>query len=319
VPTREQVRQIAGVELDYDSAAGQLGIPPGQAYMIATGHPADGGDTPSDLQRRNGGLLRSSQRLANPPQENPSANESVKSWMAARVAADEHMRTIAARRTAEPPEPADPDENRDLIVLLTRDHNQVRFLVQQLSALPGHKKGGSPGDIARRESIVDMIAVRLSKHESAEEELLWPTVRTSLTDGDKWADRALSQEQEGKETVAALADLDPDSDEFDEHVEQLIAQLRKHTAYEEKVFLQLRSAVPEGDMQKLGKQLLRAERRAPTRAHTTAPTQPAPAVQTAGAPAATADKARDVARTRPAKRAGKPPGNEQDKPQDQAL
>jgi hemerythrin-like domain-containing protein len=259
VPTREQVRQIAGADLDYDSAARQLGIPAGQAYLIATGHPADGGDTPSDRQRRDGGLLDSSQRLANPPHENPTANERVQHWIASRVAADEQMRAAAAGQTAEPPEPADPNENRDLIVLLTRDHNQIRFLVKQLSALPGHKKGGSAADIARRQSIVEVLTVRLSRHESAEEELLWPTVRSALADGDKWADGGLGQEQEGKETLAELANLDPNSDQFDEHVVQLIAQLRKHVAYEEQVFLQLRSAVAVEEMQQLGKRLLQTE------------------------------------------------------------
>jgi hemerythrin-like domain-containing protein len=201
-----------------------------------------------------------SQRLANPPDENPTARERVRSWMIARVAADEQMREAAARRTAEPPEPADPDNNRDLIALLTRDHNQVRFLVQQLSALPGHDKGGSATDIQRRKSIVDMIAARLSRHESAEEELLWPTVRSSLAGGDRWADLALSQEQEGEETLAALAGLDPDGDRFDEHVERLVAQLRKHVAYEEHVFLRLRDAVADEDMQKLGERYLNPAR-----------------------------------------------------------
>ena len=251
MPTREQVRQIAGADLDYDSAARQLGISAGQAYLIATGHPADGGETPSKRQR-----------LANPPHENPTANERVQRWIASRVAADEQMRAAAAGQTAEPPEPADPNENRDLIVLLTRDHNQIRFLVKQLSALPGHKKGGSPADIARRQSIVDVITVRLSRHESAEEELLWPTVRSALADGDKWADGGLGQEQEGKETLAVLANLDPNSDQFDEHVVQLIAQLRKHVAYEEQVFLQLRSAVAVEEMQQLGKRLLQTEAQA---------------------------------------------------------
>ncbi|HEX6932253.1 MAG TPA: hypothetical protein VF162_08935 [Streptosporangiaceae bacterium] len=59
MPTREQVRELAGEDLDHAGAS-----------------------------RR----LAGSQRLANPSHHNPAARESVKSWMAARVAADEQMR-----------------------------------------------------------------------------------------------------------------------------------------------------------------------------------------------------------------------------------
>jgi hypothetical protein len=51
VPTREHVRKLLDDGLDYAAAAQRLGIPPGQAYMIATGLPADGGDTITDSAR----------------------------------------------------------------------------------------------------------------------------------------------------------------------------------------------------------------------------------------------------------------------------
>jgi Hemerythrin HHE cation binding domain len=173
-----------------------------------------------------------------------ATNESVHVWIAARAAADGQMREAAARRTAEPapPQAEDPENpkaqefSRDMTVVLTRQHNQVRALLQQLQALPSHKTGGTAEDLAARKSIVDMITVRLSRHETAEEKYLWPTVRQALDDGDDLADRALSQEQEGTDTLARLGKLEPDTDEFDEHVEQFVAQLRKHVAYEGQVF-----------------------------------------------------------------------------------
>ena len=263
MPTREQVRQLAGEELDYVAAGERLGIPPGQAYLIATGQPADGGDTPSRQQAANGGLLASSQHLANPPHVNPTGKDVVTDWMSRRVAADPQMRAAASQRT---PQSAPPDEadDHDVIAVLTRDHNHLRTLVQQLSALPGHKKGGPQDDIARRKSIVDLIAAGLSRHEPAEEKYLWPVVRRALPDGDAWADNALEQEQQGTETLAALGRLDPDSDEFDEQVENLVAQLRKHVAYEAKVFSMLRRAVEQDDRERLGEQILSALRGART-------------------------------------------------------
>ena len=185
-------------------------------------------------------------------------NEPVMAWIRARVDADAPMRKAAEQRTGEPAGPGD-DASPDVLMVLTRDHNQVHTLVQQLSALPGHKAGGSPEDLFRRKWLVDMITGRVSRHEAAEEEHFWPAVRKALPDGDAWADGAVAQEQEGKQTLTALAGLGPDSDEFDSLVEQLVAQLRKHVAYEAQVFGRMREAMTEEDREKLGRRLLAAK------------------------------------------------------------
>jgi hypothetical protein len=88
VPTREQVRALLDEKLDYRAVGQRLGIPACLAYMIATGRPADGGDTPSQREIEAGGLLASSQHLANPPHENPTVSKAVQEWIRARVAAD---------------------------------------------------------------------------------------------------------------------------------------------------------------------------------------------------------------------------------------
>jgi hypothetical protein len=307
VPTREQVRRLIGDGLDYEAAGQRLGITAGQAYMIATGVPADGGDTIPDremAQRED--LLPSSQHLANPPHHNPASKESVRKWLAARVAADDQMRTAARQRDAEPPGIEDPEGQSDAITVLGWQHNQVRFLLKQLQALPSHTTGGSPEHISARKSIVDMVTVRLSEHETIEEEHFWPAVRGALPDGDELADTALEQEQEGKDSLTELGRLDPGTREFDEHVEQFVLQVRKHVAFEEQVFLKLREAMKPADLDKLGKKLLSGKRSAPTRPHRHAPKRPGGAVKAAAAGAAAMDKARDAAGDRPAKRKGKP-------------
>ena len=281
MPTREQVRELLDQGLDYRSAGSRLGIPAGQAYLIATGRPADGSDTPSAQEQEGSGgeLLAASQQLANPPHENPTGSKTVRDWIAARVAADEQLRTAAAERTAEPGKPEAPDVSRDITDVLTRQHNQVEALQKQLAALPGHRKGGTPADLAKRKSIVDLMTARLTAHETAEETHLWPAVRAALPDGDRWADGALQQEQEGNETLAALAPLDPDTDEFDDLVEQLVSQLRKHVAYEARVFVLLRGAMPADERAKLGKKAASAVRRGPKRPHS-APRKPGAVPQT---------------------------------------
>lgn len=111
MPTREQVRRLLDDGLDYQAAAAKLGIPPGQAYMIVTGVPADGSGTITDEEAGRPGFLPSSQHLANPPHETPTTKDSVAAWLKARVASDAQMRTALRSRTAEPPEPETESEN----------------------------------------------------------------------------------------------------------------------------------------------------------------------------------------------------------------
>jgi hypothetical protein len=47
MPTRDQVTELLDGGDSFEQGARVLGVPPGQAYMIATGRPADDGDAPS--------------------------------------------------------------------------------------------------------------------------------------------------------------------------------------------------------------------------------------------------------------------------------
>lgn len=289
----------------YAEAGERLGIPAGQAYLIATGQPADGGDTTSQQQRRRGGVIASSQHLANPPPVNQTTSESVMNWMASRAAADPQMLEAADQRDAVPPEPADPKSDMDATVVLTRQHNQVRVLQEQLQAVPDISSGGTESDLAQRKSIVDLITVYLSGHETAEEEHFWPAVRAVLPDGDAWAETALEQEQEGKDLLTELGRLEPDTGEFDEHAQKLVLALRRHVAHEERVFLRLREAMPQEDRERLGKKIMKAAGTlTPTRPHRRSPKKPGAAVKAAAPGAAVMDKARDIAGERPADRRG---------------
>jgi hypothetical protein len=95
MPTREQVRRLAELGLDYREIGRRLGIPAGLAHLIGTGLPADGGDAPSPEERRERGLPATAQDLANPPQENATSREVVRHWIAERVRADAQLRAAA--------------------------------------------------------------------------------------------------------------------------------------------------------------------------------------------------------------------------------
>jgi hemerythrin superfamily protein len=305
VPTKEQVLAALRGGNDYDAAAKRLGIRAGLAYLIATGLPADGSDALTEEEsRRLGALPGSTQHLANPPAHEPEYAAIVQGWLRRRVEGDPQMTAAARARTATPGEVEDPDGNTDVLTVLTREHDAVTSLVKQLDTIPGRSSGGSPEQASERQSIVDMIGKRLAAHETAEEEHLWPRVRR-LPDGDELADGGIEQEQKGNELLLALSKADPQAQEFDDMVEELMTLLHKHVAYEDRVFLRLRDQLDEEERRQIGERILAAQRTAPTRAHPHAPRKPGAAVKAAATSAVPLDKARD-ATGRPADREGRP-------------
>jgi hypothetical protein len=85
--TRAQVVELLDGGHTYETAARELHIPAGLAFMIATGLPADGGSapTPEELEGKRV-LSGSSQHLVNPPPFNPTRNERAVAWAKQRAA-----------------------------------------------------------------------------------------------------------------------------------------------------------------------------------------------------------------------------------------
>ena len=87
MPTRDQVQELLDHGHTYETAARELRIPAGQAFMIATGAPADGGDAPrSERAERSKRSPASSQALVNPAQGHPTRNLLVLDWVRERAA-----------------------------------------------------------------------------------------------------------------------------------------------------------------------------------------------------------------------------------------
>jgi hypothetical protein len=89
MPTRAQVIALLDSGHSYETAGRALGIAPGQAFMTATGLPADGSDAPTAAELADKRLLPgSSQHLVNPPPYNPTRNDDVIEWVHERAARD---------------------------------------------------------------------------------------------------------------------------------------------------------------------------------------------------------------------------------------
>ncbi|MFJ8360910.1 hemerythrin domain-containing protein [Streptomyces sp. NPDC093984] len=259
MPTRSQVLDLLSDGLDYEEAGRRLGIPAGQAFLIATGLPADGGDTLTTAEQHRPGMPgESTQHLSSPPSENPTGKDAVHQWVKHRAAADRQMRRAAEQRDLRPEGERAPGDVHEVTTVLTRDHDRVTALLKQVQALPGAKKGGSKAQRSRRGLLVGLITEALRSHEPAEQRHLWPAVREALDDGDHLADQGLRQEREGAGTLAALSEASPDTEEFDDLVEQLVDRLRRHAAFEDAVFARLRENLPQEDRERLGSGVVRA-------------------------------------------------------------
>ena len=86
---KDEVLDLVRSGLDYEQIGARLGIPPGRAYLIATGLPADGSHALTDADRRRPGFVEgSTQHLVNHGPVNPTRREDVLAWVRRRAAAD---------------------------------------------------------------------------------------------------------------------------------------------------------------------------------------------------------------------------------------
>jgi len=81
--TRSEVQRLLDEGFDYRTAADRLKIAPGEAYLIATGRPADGSDSRYFTDPRE--LPASPQRLVGPPPVNPTRHPTVDAWVRERA------------------------------------------------------------------------------------------------------------------------------------------------------------------------------------------------------------------------------------------
>lgn len=89
VPTRDHVVALLEGGHSFETAGRELGIAPGLVFMIATGVPADGSDTPSRAPLREARHVPpSTQHLSEPPAFNPTRKDGVLEWVRERAARD---------------------------------------------------------------------------------------------------------------------------------------------------------------------------------------------------------------------------------------
>lgn len=179
--------------------------------------------------------------------------------------------------------------------VLAKDHAEVKRMLTELELGPTAAAGANPDQLALRKKMVQQLVIEESKHEAVEEMYFWPAVRKSLPDGDDLANQAQDQEQEGKVVLDKLDKLAPENEQFEAHLAQFIQAGRAHIAFEEtSVWPYLRAALTAEEADKLGGELEKGKKTAPTRPHPKTPASPG-VLKAAGPAVAAADRLRDAA------------------------
>jgi hemerythrin superfamily protein len=181
----------------------------------------------------------------------------------------------------------------NLIEMLLADHEEAKALMTKVEK--------SQGD-ARQEAFRQLV-YELARHETAEEEVVYPTLRR-LDGGDALADARIKEEEKANKVLAELEKLDPSSSEWSNKFSALHREVLAHAEAEEaQVFPRLREAEDGDKLVQLGKVLELAKATAPTHPHPNVPGT-ATANLLAGPLAAVVDRTRDAIRDAKEKLAG---------------
>ena len=144
------------------------------------------------------------------------------------------------------------------------------------------------------ESGLEPVVIReISMHLAAESRLLYPAIEDHLDGGKAVASRLLRGDHELEELLATAESKGPDPASVDE----VRAMVQRHVEGQELVFPAVKDAIPPEEQARLGQEVSRTVREAPTRPHPHLPDhgffEPA-----ADAIASTIDHLRDTGRRR---------------------
>ena len=145
----------------------------------------------------------------------------------------------------------------DAVDLLTAQHQEVTQLFSQLQSQ-------SQDRTEAFECLVRLLAV----HETAEEEVVYPALRSIGPEGERVADERTAEEDQAKKDLSDLESTGVDGDGFDQKLEVFRRAVLDHAESEEReVFPMLRRSLDSEKLQSMRSALEMAERMAPTHPH----------------------------------------------------
>lgn len=146
----------------------------------------------------------------------------------------------------------------DAVDLLLAQHREVRRLFGQIEGAGGEQ----------RKEMFECLVRLLAVHETAEEEVIYPLVRSAVPDGEALVKARTEEESKAKDELSQLEKIGPDSAEFPSRLSGFKSMVESHAGNEEQqVFPALRQHVDAGKLTKARKMLETAESMAPTHPH----------------------------------------------------
>jgi hemerythrin superfamily protein len=152
--------------------------------------------------------------------------------------------------------------SQDAVRFLGSQHDEARELFRTVAA--------ERGDARRRafEPLVRLLAV----HETAEEMIVYPSIRSAGADGKRIADARTQEEDRAKKMLSDLEKLELDSAEFETQFASFREAVEIHAEREEaEVFPLLEKTTDEQQLERMTAALEVAEGIAPTHPHKLAP------------------------------------------------
>jgi len=175
----------------------------------------------------------------------------------------------------------------DPTTFLHGQHEEVKQLFEQLTTASADRAGTF-------QCLVRLLAV----HETAEEEVIYPAVRSKVENGDSLVEPRLEEESKAKQMLSDLEKLGVDGPGFDQQLATFRDAVLSHAEAEESnIFPALRSGMNAEEGQKMASALETAEKMAPTHPHPHGP-ESALGNMVVGPFVAIADRTRDALRNR---------------------
>lgn len=146
----------------------------------------------------------------------------------------------------------------DAIDLLIAQHSLIRDLFEEVKTTQ---------DEARQDAF-DRLRRMLAVHETAEEEVVHPTARRQVAGGDGVVADRLAEENEAKQMLSRLEELQPGEPRFVELLDELRLAVLAHARAEERYeFVRLRRETDPATLRSMAGAVQAAEAMAPTHPH----------------------------------------------------
>jgi hemerythrin superfamily protein len=147
----------------------------------------------------------------------------------------------------------------DVVKFLKDQHNLIKDMFEEVFSASDAK--------AREKAFVDLRQL-LAVHETAEEMVVHPRVRSEVASGEEIVDARLKEEHKAKEMLSKLEGMDIGSKQFLDELAKFRDAVIDHADHEEaEEFTKLERKLDADDRKRMAKAVQAAESIAPTRPH----------------------------------------------------